>query len=80
MVSVTNETTKKLQLGSTKYRGEKAMTKKFIKKVKVYGIVDTRKYRYVYRDDGASAWIDRLPIIWLDTTRAIDGWKTVKRF
>ena len=56
------------------------MTKKFIKKVKLYGIVDTRKYRYVYRNDGASAWIDRLPIDWLDTTRAIDGWETVKRF
>ena len=56
------------------------MTKKFVKKVKLYGVVDTRKYRYVYRNDGASAWIDRLPIDWLDTTHAIDGWKTVKRF
>ena len=56
------------------------MTEKFIKKVKLYGIVDTRKYRYVYRNDGASAWIDRLPIDWLDTTRSIDGWKTVKKF
>ena len=56
------------------------MTKKFFKKVKLYGVVDTRKYRYVYHNNWASAWIDRLPIIWLDTTRAIDGWKTVKRF
>ena len=55
------------------------MTKKFIKKVKLYGVVDTRKYRYVYRNDGTSAWIDRLPIIWLDTTHAINKWETVKR-
>ena len=56
------------------------MTNKFVKKVKLYGIVDTRKYRYVYRNDGASAWIERLPIIWLDTTRAINEWEIVKRF
>ena len=60
------------------------MTKEFIKKVKLYGIVDTRKYRYVYRyaysNSGFTSWIDRLPIDWLDTTRAIDGWETVKRF
>ena len=56
------------------------MTKKFIKKVKLYGVLDTRKYRYAYHNDGASAWIDRLPIDWLDTTHAIDEWETVKRF
>lgn len=56
------------------------MTKKFIKKVKLYGVVDTRKYRYVYRVDGFSAWIERLPIEWLDTTRAYDEWEIVKRF
>lgn len=54
------------------------MTKKFIKKVKFYGVVNTRKYRYVY--DYNNGCIMRLPIQWLDTTRAIDGWKTVKRF
>ena len=80
MASATSETIRKLQLEFTKKKGEKAMRKEFIKKVKLYGIVDTRKYRYIYRNNGASAWIDRLPIVWLDTTRAIDEWETVKRF
>lgn len=56
------------------------MTKKFIEKVKWYGTVDTRNYRYVYHVDATSAWIERLPIEWLDTTKAIDGWEIVKRF
>ena len=56
------------------------MKKKFIEKIKRYGIVDTRRYRYVYRVDSVSAWIERIPIEWLDTTHAIDGWETVKRF
>ena len=56
------------------------MTRKFIEKVRHQGIVDTRSYRYVYRADSVSAWIERLPIDWLDTTRAIDEWETVKRF
>ena len=56
------------------------MTKKFIEKVRQQGIVDTRNYRYVYRVNAISAWIECLPIDWLDTTRAIDGWKTLKRF
>ena len=53
------------------------MTKEFIKKVKLYGVVDTRKYRYLY--DYNNGCIMRIPIAWLDTTRAIDSWKTVKR-
>lgn len=56
------------------------MTRKFIEKVRQQGIVDTRNYRYVYHVYASSAWVDRLPIARLDTTRAIDGWKTVKRF
>lgn len=56
------------------------MTKKFIEKVKLFGIVDTRNYRYVYHVDASSAWIECLPIEWLDTTRAIDGWTIVHRF
>ena len=55
------------------------MTRKFIEKVRQQGIVDTQNYRYVYHADSVSAWIDRLPIDWLDTTRAIDAWETVKR-
>ena len=56
------------------------MTRKFIEKVIQQGTVDTRNYRYVYRADSVNAWIERLPIDWLDTTRAIDGWKIVKGF
>ena len=56
------------------------MTRKFIEKVRQQGIVDTRSYRYVYRADAVNAWIERLPIEWLDTIKAIDGWETVKRF
>lgn len=80
MASVTNETIIRSQLEFINNKGEKAMTKKFIGKVKLYGVVDTRKYRYVYHANSISAWIERLPIDWLDTTRAIDGWETVKRF
>ena len=53
------------------------MTKKFVKKVKFYGVVDTGKYRYIY--DYNNGCIMRLPIIWLDTTHAIDKWETVAR-
>lgn len=49
------------------------MTKKFIKKVQAKGIVDTKKYRYVERGQ----YIKRLPLDYLDTTRAIDGWEIV---
>lgn len=37
------------------------------------GIVDTKTYRYIYRD-GA---IYRLPIKYLDTTAAINGWERI---
>lgn len=37
-------------------------------------IVDTRNYRYIYREGN----IYRLPIEWLDTTAALDGWTLVK--
>ena len=54
------------------------MTRKFIEKVKLYGVVDTRKYRYLC--DYNNGCIMRLPIRWLDTTHAINEWETVKRF
>ena len=53
------------------------MSRKFIEKVKRYGVVDTRKYRYVYNYN--NGYIMRLPIRWLDTTKAIDSWKIVKQ-
>lgn len=56
------------------------MTRKFEGKVKYFGVVDTRKYRYVYCSDGNSRWIERLPLAWLDTTKAIDSWEIVKRY
>ena len=49
------------------------MTNKFKQRVIQYGIVDTRKYRYVLRENA----IYRLPIAYLDTTTAIDGWELV---
>ena len=45
-------------------------------------IVDTQKYRYrlVFCQDAENQWaeIRRLPLKDLDTTAAIDGWKTVE--
>ena len=51
------------------------MRRSFYEKVKKYGTVDTRKYRYVLEDFGNVA---RLPIKYLDTTEEIDGWKIIK--
>ena len=51
------------------------MRRSFMKKVKKYGSVDTRKYRYVIEDYGNVA---RLSLEYLDTTRAEDGWKIIK--
>lgn len=48
------------------------MRRSFYEKVKRHGSVDTRKYRYVIEDYGNVA---RLPLEYLDTTRAEDGWK-----
>lgn len=57
------------------------MTKDFAKRVSREGIVDTGNYRYHWVDnnDGTSE-IRRLPLSSLDTTDAIDGWKTVKTY
>lgn len=45
--------------------------------------VDTRNYRYNVRTVNNSTEqydvIERLPLKWLDTTRAIDGWEIVAR-
>ena len=55
------------------------MTEKFLQKVLAWGTVDTRKYRYNVREDNQDLIIERLPLEYLDTTRAIDGWEEVKR-
>lgn len=50
------------------------MTIRFKCKIVREGIVDTRKYRYVYRDGK----IHRIELSKLDTVGAIDGWEEVK--
>lgn len=45
-------------------------------------IVDTQKYRYVLKhcSNYEKQWVEirRLPLEYLDTTAAIDGWETVE--
>jgi hypothetical protein len=56
------------------------MTKKFIEKVLYMGTVDTKKYRYkVGQDVDGNTIIRRLPIEYLDTTAALDGWEVCHR-
>lgn len=50
------------------------MTIRFKCKIIREGIVDTRKYRYVYNDGN----FYRIELEKLDTTAAIDGWEEVK--
>lgn len=45
------------------------MKNEFIAKVIREGIVDTNKYRYIFKDGN----ILRLPLSYLGTTKAIDG-------
>lgn len=52
------------------------MKQTFIDRVIEKRIVDTDKYRYIVDADG----IKRLPIEYLGTTKAIDGWETVYRW
>lgn len=49
------------------------MTTKLINKIITRRIYDTRRYRYIIRDN----LIQRLPIAALGTTAAIDGWETI---
>lgn len=51
------------------------MTKEFEMRVVTEWIVDTKKYRYILNNRG---WIMRMPIEYLDTTRALDGWEAIK--
>lgn len=53
------------------------MTKEFIARVKREGIVDTKKYRYVYKyiTRAHVEYITRLPIMWVDTAKALNEWE-----
>ena len=53
------------------------LSKEFIAKVIRESIVDTRKYRYVHKEYCYHECIMRLPIEYLGTTKAIDGWEIV---
>lgn len=56
------------------------MRKDFIEKIKKEHIIDTKKYRYVFEGTWDYAYIKRLPIKYLDTTRAINDWETIYKF
>lgn len=51
------------------------MRRSFYEKVKKYGTVYTRKYIYILEDFGNVAC---LPLKYLCTAEAIDGWKIIK--
>lgn len=52
------------------------MTKKFLEKVLHDRVVDTKKYRY--RVNESTGYIERIPIEYLDTTKALEGWELVE--
>lgn len=53
------------------------MTREFFAKVLKARIYDTRKYRYIVRDCGDCAHIERLSLKDLDTMSAFDCWEVV---
>ena len=50
------------------------MRRSFYEKVKKYGTVDTKKYRYMLGDWGD---VSRLPLELLDTTEAYSAWEFI---
>lgn len=56
---------------------EKTMTNTFKARVMKELTVDTRTYRYNVKDCGDHAEIQRIPLKYLNTTAAYDGWETV---
>lgn len=54
------------------------MKKEFFDKIIKNGVVDTKKYRYIYIVSAEKAEIRRIAIDLLDTTATIDGWEVVK--
>lgn len=54
------------------------MKKDFENKVIRCGMVDTKKYRYILHTTINGDVIERIPIEYLGTTMAINGWEIVK--
>lgn len=54
------------------------MRKDFRERVLTERIVDTKKYRYAVIGDFAEQRIIRIPIAYIGTTKAIDGWEVVE--
>ena len=52
----------------------KTISKELAQKITYSVCYDTRAYRYIYREGR----FERLPLAWLDTTAAIDGWAQVE--
>lgn len=52
------------------------ITKKFLEKVLHDRIVDTKQHRY--RVNESTGYIERIPIEYLDTTKALEGWEQVE--
>lgn len=50
--------------------------KKFLEKVLHDRIVDTKQYRY--RVNESTGYIERIPIEYLNTTKALEGWELVE--
>lgn len=50
--------------------------RKFLEKVLHDRIVDTKKYRY--RVNESTGYIERIPIEYLGTTKALEGWEQVE--
>lgn len=63
-------------------KGVAVMNKEFEARVKFEGVVDTKKYRYVYkvRDGIRKSRIIRIEISKLDTTAALNEWEVVKEY
>ena len=53
------------------------MKESFLKRVLREKIVDTRKYRYALQETCLFTDIVRLPIEYLDTSKAYEPWETV---
>lgn len=53
------------------------MKESFKQKIIEDGIYDTKRYRWIY--DVNTNTIQRLPIQYLDTTRALSDWEIVER-
>lgn len=54
------------------------MRKSLLDKIIREGTVDTRNYRYKQEWFADRIEIQRLPLSYLDTTMAINGWETVE--